>query len=740
MTKKSRSRVSSRWLYGLSALIVVGWLAVSGIGGPYFGKISKVSSNDLTNFLPKSAEATAVNTELLKFRDSSTIPLIAVFHDPTRDISDSDMVKLTDSTKQLRSVEGVSSDISPPIRSDDGKAAIIVIPLASGAEFKTIFPALKSTIDGAGIGISYKLAGPASFARDLQNAFGGIDVTLLLVALAVVFVILLIVYRSPLLPVIVLLGSISALSAAIIIVYHLAANGAIQLNGQVQGILSILVIGAATDYSLLYIARLREELSEHRTTWEATKAALKGSWEPIVAAGGTVIVGLLFLLLSDLGSNKALGPVGSIGIILAIISSLTFLPAALLLAGRTAFWPRKPQYDLTHNDKYEQRHRLWASVGAFVRKYPRRVWIVTSALLIVACAGYFQLKADGVAQSDFVLGKSEARDAQAILNDHFPGGSGSPTYVIVPESKVDQSVTVIDADPGVASTAITATGSPSGTAPIGKSKQKLLETLQAAIAKRGQIPAGTPVESFSPFKNATPKVIDGMVLLQVTLTDGADTQAARATIVRLRTALHPLENSIKVGGISAVQYDTIISSERDRYVIIPLILAAITVILVVLLRSLVAPIILLLTTVVSFEATLGVSAVLFNHVFQFPGADPSVVLFGFVFLVALGIDYNIFLMTRVREEINKRGVVDGTIKALVVTGGVITSAGVVLASTFAALGVIPILFLAQLAFIVAFGVLLDTIIVRSLLVPSLTIDIGRPMWWPSKLARQRKGE
>ncbi len=728
-------------------------MTVAGVGGPYFGRVSEVSSNDLASFLPKNAEATKVNDYLTRFRDSKTIPLIAVFYTKDNTVLTSEQTRSLQAVKDsLASLDAVEGEVSPALIAEDGKAAILVLPLSSDAEYKTIFPALRETISDKQLTVDYKFAGPASFARDLQSGFGAIDVTLLLVALGVVFVILLIVYRSPLLPILVLIGSMGALTASIVLVWHLAKASVVQLNGQTQGILFILVIGAATDYSLLYIARLREEYHNHTSKWLATKAALKGSFEPIIAAGGTVIVGLMCLLLSDLGSNKALGPVGSIGVALAIVSSLTFLPAMLYLVGRRAFWPNVPAYDRTHLETYASRHRMWAAVGRFVERFPRPIWIVSGGVLLLLSAGFFQLKATGVPQSDLVLGASEARDAQKILDVHFPAGSGSPTYIISTPSAVDAIVGALDADAGVSSVAITAQNTASGTRPVGTSQQELLRKIETGVrAQLAQDPSfayldeaqqramiQAVVASANPFASAQDKVIDGKVLLQATLVDEADSQAARATVLRMREAVKKIDQGAMVGGTTAVQYDTNVASLHDRALIIPVILVAITLILIMLLRSIVAPLVLLATTVISFGATLGVSALLFNHVLHFPGADPSVVLFGFVFLVALGIDYNIFLMTRVREETLLHGVRKGTIKGLVVTGGVITSAGIVLAATFAALGVIPILFLAQLAFIVAFGVLLDKIVVRSLLVPALTLEIGKKMWWPTKVKANRK--
>ncbi len=707
----------------LPSIIIVIWLAVAGIGGPYFGKISEVSSNDLATFLPKSAESTEVNGLLEKFRNQESIPAIIVIGGEGKELSADTMAKLTKVSAQLPEVSSVEAGKIMPIQSDDKQAAIMVIPLEADADFETVFPAVREKLNAADLGASYQITGPASFANDLRNAFAGIDGTLLIVALSVVFIILLIVYRSPVLPFIVLFTSISALSAAIFVVYYLAKINIVQLNGQVQGILFILVIGAATDYSLLYIARYREELVAQRSKWKATQVALKSSFEPILAAGGTVTVGLLCLLFSDLGSNKALGPVGGIGIILSITAALTLLPALLLAFGRNAFWPLRPKYKpaLKASD-YKNTHPMWAKIGAFVQLHPRRIWVATTMLLLVACVGVFQLKAEGVPQGDFILGKSEARDGQKILAAHFPSGSGAPAYVVTSVDKKDEVVRAIEATSGADAVSISAEGTEADSVPVGAAAEELKQKIPPALY---------------PFKDATPKVVDEKILLQVTLSDAADSLEARDTIVSLRANVEKIDSNALIGGTTAVQYDTNQAALRDEKVIIPIILVAITIILMLLLRAVVAPIVLLLTTVLSFGATLGISALLFNHVWQFPGADPSVVIFGFVFLVALGIDYNIFLMTRVREETLLHGVREGTIKGLVVTGGVITSAGVVLAATFAALNVIPILFLAQLSFIVAFGVLLDTIIVRSLLVPSLTLEVRRFMWWPSRLGKVR---
>ena len=713
MKELSKHSVVPKWVrIIIPTVIIVAWFAVAGIGGPYFGKISGVATNDQSSFLPASAESTKVREKLAAFQGSNTVPAILVFDKNGKEVTAEDLAAVTKTTNGLKEIDGIAS-LSPPRQSDDKKARLVVANISDIGAYKTLVPKINDKLAAATLAMSSYVTGPIGFLYDLGKAFSGIDGLLLGVALAVVFVILLIVYRSPILPFVVLFVALSALTAAILLVYYLAKADVVTLNGQVQGILFILVIGAATDYSLLFVARYREELERHEYSYQAVLAAWRRAFEPIVAAGGTVIAGLLCLLLSDLSSNKALGPVGSLGIIMGVVAALTFLPSILLAFGRTVFWPRRPRYN--HQlpaGSGVPKTGLWPRTARFVGKYARPIWITTTVILVVAAIGIGSLKADGVADSDLILGPSRSRDGQNVLDAHFAGGFGSPTYVITNQQRQATVVAKLDAESGVSSVSVTATGIQTGLLPVGDTPSTLPEFLR---------------------RQAKPTVVDGNVLLAATLSDSPDSEAAQSTIERIRTDLRAIDSSVLVGGTTAVQLDTNQAAIHDRNTIIPTVLIVITIILMALLRSLLAPLILLCTTVLSFAATLGVSALLFNHVFHFTGADPSVVLYGFIFLVALGIDYNIFLMTRVREESIKSGTRKGVLIGLIVTGGVITSAGIVLAATFAALAVIPILFLVQLAFIVAFGVLLDTIIVRSLLVPAFIYDLGSKSWWPAKL-------
>ena len=715
------------WLRVLiPTVLILVWFAAFGAGGASFGTLSDVVENDQAQFLPAESESTRVQEAQAEFRSADAIPAIVVY---ARDggLTEADTEAIAGDGAAFQDVDGVVDvGVSPVVTSEDGAAAEVFVQVDSSAEIDAVVAELRDRVaDTAETeGLEAAVTGPAGFTTDLTGAFAGIDGLLLLVAFAAVFVILIIVYRSPLLPVIVLGTSLTALCASVLTVVGLARADILVLNGQTQGILFILVIGAATDYALLYIARFREALHTNERKWDATWSALRGAWEPIVASGGTVIAGLLLLLLSELGSNQILGPVSAIGIVFAVLTALTLLPALMLWAGRAAFWPVRPKFGAhLEADDVVARRGLWPKLARLIARRPRVTWLVSTLLLAVMAGGLTQLKADGVPSSEFVLGESQARDGQALLGEHFPGGSGTPAVVIASEAQLQEVVDVLLATDGVESVAVASEDSPSGSLPV----------YADGIQPLG--PPGTPA--------GEPTVIDGDVQLDATLASASDSEAAEAVVAELRSELSAVstaEDPVLVGGTTAVALDTKNASIRDRNLIIPLVLVVILLILMVLLRAIVAPLLLIATVVLSFAAALGVSALVFNGIFGFPGADPVVPLFGFVFLVALGVDYNIFLMTRVREESKRHGTREGVLRGLVVTGGVITSAGLVLAATFAALGVLPILFLAQISFIVAFGVLLDTFVVRSLLVPALSYDLGRVIWWPSKLWRRGDDE
>ena len=700
-----------RWV---ALLAVLAWLAIGGVGGPLVGRLSEVQTNDNANFLPASAESTAVNEFVQKTTDTQTLPYLIVL-EKTSGLTPADLQavqayvaaipNLTLAEDRSRTVgEFLEAPPRAAIPSQDQQAALIPVAfLAAKAQdtvagtsvLYAVAEALRSagTTQLAPAGMAVHVTGPGGFFADFITAFEGIDGILLLVALGVVFVILLIVYRSPILPIAVLVTALFGLSVAALVIFPLAKNGSIDLSGQSQGILSILVVGAATDYALLLVARYKEELHDQESTWAAMKIAWRAAVEPIAASAATVILGLLCLRLSDLGNTRGLGPVGAFGIAGAFLASLTFLPAVLLLIGRRIFWPGIPRVDHVHAEDSIGRRGIWGRVAGMVGAHPRRTWVATFVVL-AACAAFAPtFEAKGVTQSDLFLTTVDSVTGQEVLGRHFPAGSGSPVQIVAPQGKADQVVQVLGTIEGVQNPQV------------------------------GNV-LGQP-----------PKVVDGQVLVQATLVAPADSVDAEGVVETIRTRLDEVGTEVLVGGSTAVNLDVRQASERDLRVIIPAILGVIFVVLLLLLRSVAAPIVLVVANVLSFAATIGVSALVFNHVFDFPGSDPSTPLYGFVFLVALGIDYSIFLMTRVREESRIRGTRPGILVGLAVTGGVITSAGIVLASTFSALAVLPILFLAQIAFIVAFGVLLDTLVVRSLLVPAVSYDLGERVWWPFGLRR-----
>ncbi len=737
------------------AVVLVVWLGLGSVGGMAQGRLSQVQTNDSAAFLPSSAQSTRAAEAARDFVDTQTLPALVV-------LAPADGQKVTD--QQVQAVARFAAEVPTlpfdggtwgdrltgdvvAVPSQDGAAILVPVPLdATAAEqlvddeslTKLLVADLRTALaDDLGatptqagtLGLHAWVTGPAGFVSDLGTAFAGIDGLLLLVALGAVLLILVVVYRSPFLPFVVILTAVFALALAGLVVYELADAGILVLNGQAQGILSILVVGAAVDYSLLLVARYREELRHVEHPADAMRVAWRQTLEPVAASAGTVVAGLLCLLLSDLASNRSLGPVAAIGIAAALLAALTFLPAVLLVAGRRSralFWPRAPRpvttparAAATHGEHAaavppavadpSEGGGIWARWARFVARRARPVWLVSAAVLLVAAAFVPTFRASGTSQTDVFLTPVDSVAGEQVLAEHFPAGAVQPAVVIVAQDEIDAVVAAATDVEGVASaTPYTgATGAPGGAA------------------------GGAPGAAA-----ADPVVVDGRVRVDVATQAPSDSQEAVDTVADLRDAVGAVAPDALVGGPAAQTLDTQVAGARDLRVIVPVVLTVILLILMLLLRSVVAGLLLMGANVLSFAAAIGVSAVVFDHVLDLPAADPVVPLYGFVFLVALGVDYSIFLMTRVREESAAVGTRAGVVRGLAVTGGVITSAGLVLATTFAALSVIPLLFMAQLAFIVAFGVLLDTFVVRSLLVPGLVHDLGARTWWPSALARR----
>ena len=719
----SSTKTKGRKPLWIAIVMIVGWLALTGVTGPLFGNLSSVQKNDNADFLPANVEAQKFADEYKAFSVNANreLPALVLFvGDVTPEkIASANTFLATLASKPLvdidgKKIEGVEKTIGDYLTSgqqlftfpsQDGKALLANVPFdnakatAQLADKKPALPAVVNAIRfysdefAKSAGLETHVTGFAAIFADLFSAFGAIDSTLLLTTLSVVALILIVVYRSPVLWILPLFTALVAEALAGAVIYILAKQDLITLDGQSQGILSVLVIGGATDYALLLIARYREELHHFDSRFDAMKVAWRGVVEPIIASGSTVTLGLLVLLLSQLSNTRGLGPVGAIGIVASMITVLTLLPALLVVFGRWIFWPRVPR----HDDKDEKLTGLWSKVAHATANSPKKFAIVTTVILLVFAGFITTLKASGISTTEGFTSRPDSLIGQDVLLEHFPGGQSQPTQILITESKVSEAIAALKSIDGVSS---------------------------VVPEVDGQVLPGQPMPAI--------KVINGKVVLDATLNVPADSKEGRNLVPVIRDAVHSIDSQSLVGGISATFYDLNVVAAHDRNLIIPIVLFLIAIILGLLLRSIVAAVVLLVTVILSFVATLGVSALVFNHIFGFAGADTGFPLFTFIFLVALGIDYNIFLMTRVREEAIKIGTIAGVTKGVTVTGGVITSAGVVLAATFTVLGVLPLVALAQIGFAVAFGVLLDTLVVRSILVPALVHLLGPKIWWPAK--------
>jgi RND superfamily putative drug exporter len=668
-------------------LVLVFWLVLVAVLGPLSGKLTGAEKNDASSWLPPRAESTQVLNLRSEVISPNVYPGVVVYERPSG-VTAADRAKANADAAKFATVPGVlHGQVAGPIPAADGKAIETIVPVNLGsAGWNAAAPAASSlrAIATAGAdGMTVNIAGPLGTAADSSNAFKGIDGTLLYAALGVVIILLLITYRSPVLWLLPVISAGVSLATAQGIIYLLARHG-LTVNAQSAGILDVLVFGAGTDYALLLTARYREELRRHEDRHAAMAVALRRAGPAVVASGGTVILSLLTLSLAELNSTKSLGPVLAIGVAVALLAMMTLLPALLVITGRWVFWPVKPAYGSAEPTT----RGFWARVGRRIAVRPRVVWIGTVIVLGAMTVGVVGLHAHGLTNAQSFRGTPDSVAGQTVLDQHFPGGAGQPVEVFSnPASGPHVAVALRSVD-GL--TAVT-----------------------------------------------RPVNLAGHAYIEATLTSAPDSQAAYDTIDHARTAVHAVPGADAiVGGTTAVNLDVQRATAHDRNLIIPIILAVVFVILMLLLRALIAPLMLIATVVLSFAAALGVSALFFDNVFNFGGADTSFPLFVFVFLVALGIDYNIFLMTRVREEAHRQGPRCGALTGLAATGGVITSAGCVLAGTFAVLGTLPVTFLTELGFAVAFGVLLDTFVVRSVLVTALNLDLGRWVWWPSRLARQ----
>ncbi|WP_082393249.1 MMPL family transporter [Nocardia arizonensis] len=664
--------------------VVLGvWIIALIALGSFAGKLTGAQENDNVNWLPDSAESTQAFKLAESFGNSEHVPVVLVYERPGG-ITDADRAAVAADAARFGKVDHVVADqVLGPIESRDGEAVEILAPVEMGSEGWSRLTAVVKDIRAAAgerpDGLSFHATGPAGYAAEFGEAFEGIDGLLLYAAAAVVVVILVLTY-GPMLWILPLLSAGFALIVAQSAVYGATKLG-LTMNAQSQAILTVLVFGAGTDYALLLVARYREELRRHEDKHEAMAVALHRAGPAVLASGATVIVAMLALLVAEMNSTKGIGPVCAIGIAVALLAMLTLLPALLVIVGRWIFWPRHPEVGTADHTE----SGIWARVGFAVARRPRTVWIATAVVLGALAFGANGLDTSGIANKDAFVGSSEAVDGTEVLERHFDAGTGNPVIVIGRADRADAVVAALRSTPG-----ITATNSP--------------------VTR------------------------DGLIYVEGTLSDPPDSDAADATIDRVRAAVHQVDEQARVGGQTAVVLDVERAVARDNRVIVPVVLAIVMVILMVLLRSILAPVLLTATVVLSYFAALGASRWIFDAV-GFTGADAGLPLLAFVFLVALGIDYNIFLMSRVHEEAVKHRTKAGALIGLAATGGVITSAGLVLAGTFAVFATLPVVTFAEMGILIAVGVLLDTIIVRAVLVTALTLDVGDRIWWPSALAR-----
>ena len=668
------------------------WLLLAAALGPLAGRFESAQQNEPSSFLPGDADSVRVLDAADTFPSGSVTPAIAVFRDPDG-LGAQGMAAVERKREEVASasIDGVT-DVSPVARSKDGKAAVVSVAIEAGGDSDLLVSAVddirEAVQEALPAGVEARVTGPAGYSADATKAFEGINSTLLLVTAGLVFVLLVLIYRSPIFWVLPLFTVLLA-EAVVRGLGTLLADAGLVVNGQTGGILLVLVFGAGTDYALLLTARYREELRRRDDKYEAMRIALQQGGPAIVASAGTVVATLLCLSLASVNSTAGLGPVGAMGVAVAAVAMLTLLPALLLVGGRRAFWPFVPH----PGSERSSGEGFWGRLGRGIERRHRVAWVATALALAALALGTLTLDQD-LTTANAYRGAVESVQGQRLLERSFPAGESAPTIVLV-------------TDPSKTRAALAAARSADGVTRVGPTERT------DAAARFTVVLAGDPFG-----------------------------QEGFASIAPLRRDLRAaVGDAALVGGPTAEEADLRSAVARDTKLLIPLVLAVVFGILVVLLRAVTAPVMLIATVVLSFAAALGGSLILFELFADFPGEDPSYPLFAFIFLVALGVDYNIFLMARVREERLALPTREAMLRGLAVTGGVITSAGIVLAGTFSVLAVLPLVALTQIGVTVAFGVLLDTLVVRSVLVPALTFDLGDRVWWPSRLSHSlRRGE
>ncbi|MGW2234931.1 MMPL family transporter [Streptomyces sp. NPDC001759] len=659
------------------------WLAALVLAGPLAGKFSGIQQNRSVDYLPDSADSTQVARIQDRLPGGESTDLVLVYH---RDggLTAADREK---AAQQIAEITGRYDITGHPRAVPSRDGTTVMYPVSSTGPGQdddkrdAFVDGVRDVADG-GAGLTVRVGGPGALNADMGKVFGSIDGTLLYATLGVVTALLILIYRSPFLWLVPLSVAGVAAGMAMAAGYGLHEAFGVTVTGQSGGVMTVLVLGAGTDYALLLISRYREELRRHERPYDAMRAALRGCGPAILASSGTVAAGLLCLLAADLNSSSGMGPVGTVGVLAALVAMTTLLPALLVVLGRRVFWPLIPAF----GSEPKARRSLFSAMGDSAARRPAAVLAGGAVLLGALALGAFNLPGT-LKQEDSFTKQPESIAAAQTLTRAYPGRSSQPITVIAPTGRTDAVLAKARTTDGVA---------------------------QATAGRSGS----------------------GWTEISVYATAAPESAGETRTIEALRAGLDDTYGTY-VGGPSAQQLDLADSQVRDREVVVPLVLAAVFVILVGLLRSLVAPLMLLVAVVAVWGAALGIGGLAFGPLLGFHGTDSGLGLLSFVFLVALGVDYGIFLMHRMREE-STAGAEPraAALTALRTTGGVIASAGVVLAATFAVLTTLPLVALVELGFVIAVGVLLDTFLVRTYLVTTASVLLKRRVWWPGRLSRE----
>ncbi|MFJ2261344.1 MMPL family transporter [Streptomyces sp. NPDC087844] len=685
-TGKRRARAVPWAVLGL-------WIALLALAGPFAAKLTDVQHDRVTDYLPASADSTRVAKIQERLPGGESTELVLVYHREgglsaaDREVAAGQVGEIAQKHELVggaRVPEGIASDdgttlMYPLVSNEPGtdeklRDALVedVRDIAHGQDAKDA----KDHEDG----LSVEVGGTGALATDAGKVYDALGGPLLYTTVAVVALLLILIYRSPVLWLVPLAVAGIADYLSMGVAYGLHQAFGTTVSGQSSGVMTILVFGAGTDYALLLVARYREELRRIERPYEAMATALRGCGPAVLASSGTVAVGLLCLLAADLNSSRGMGPLGTVGVLCALLAMLTLLPAVLVLLGRRVFWPLVPAFG---SEPEQRRRSLFAVMGSSAGRRPLTV-LATGAVLLGALAlGTLNLPGP-VKQEDSFVDKPEAVTAMETLAGAYPGHGTQPIDVITPAGRADRALTTIRDTRGVES------------------------------AEKG-------------------RTGDGWTEISVIARDAPQSAQETATIRALRDEL----KGSHVGGASAQQIDLEDTNSRDTKIVVPLVLVSVLLILFGLLRSLVAPLLLVAAVVAVWGAALGIGGLVFGPVLGFEGTDPGLGLLSFVFLVALGVDYGIFLMHRMREEsLAGAEPVAAALTALRTTGGVIASAGLVLAATFAVLTNMGLVPLVELGFVIAVGVLLDTFLVRTYLVTSASVALRRKVWWPGALSRE----